>query len=223
LDVFAGGKRKSRPMTCQRCGSSEHTSPKCDSEDISFLLRKWHVFPKADESLQAVIDISSSFDSTRFVSFAALCSAHPNLSDAHDADPRWCELPVSVDLFNSGSVLKQVAAPLVPGRRSSRVPSDVIDLLEERLKEKKPGTARSIAQSIQNVIREKGVVIPLGKLQDQIREVAQYSQKKGYWELKRNEEVEIATKNDIMQVSKIVLKLFCQRDHKAIRQRSIRL
>jgi hypothetical protein len=198
MDVYAGGKRKLRPMTCQRCGSNDHTAPKCDSEDISFLLRKLHVFPKADESMPSVIDISSSFDSTRFVSFAALCRAYPDLTDAHDTDQRGCELPIALNLFNSGSVLKQVAAPLVPGRRHSRVPSDVIDLLEERLKEKRSGTAKSIAQSIQNVMRDKGVVIPLGKLQDQIREVAQYSQKKGVWELKSNEEVEVATKNDMV-------------------------
>ena len=134
------------------------------------------------------------------MSFAALCSAYPNLIDT---DQRGFEQLITVDLFHSGSVLKQVAAPLVPGRQSSRVPLDVIDLLEERLKEKRSGNARSIAQSIQNVMREKGVVIPLAKLQDQIREVAQYSQKKGYWELKSNEQVEIATKNDVEDLEKM--------------------
>ncbi len=82
VDVFAGDKRKMRPMTCQRCGSNDHTAPTCGNEDISFLLHKLRVFPLEEKSQAATSKPSADSDPTRFLSFAALCVAYPHLEIA---------------------------------------------------------------------------------------------------------------------------------------------
>ncbi len=102
-----------------------------------------------------------------------------SIHDGADAD-----LPKTIGLFHPGSAPRQATAPLIPGRRVSSLPPDVVDLLRDGLKEKKPCGVHAIVEAVQKAMREKGVIVHLGKLQNQIREMAKYSQKKGRWELK---------------------------------------
>ncbi len=155
VDVFAGEKRKVRPMTCQRCGSNAHTSPTCGSEDISFLLHKVRVFPYEGKELPPINNLSDDANPTRFLSFDALCNAYPHLKNGQDSVLREAStnLTKSLELFHPGESPRQAPAPMVPGHRVSSLPRDVVELLRERLKEKKPGGVHAIAEAVQKMMR----------------------------------------------------------------------